>query len=349
MALIVLLGFFLRLYQIGRDSFWADETAQAFAISEPTIPLMFKSIRSEVMMMPLDFFVGRGVAQTLGTTEGLLRGPSLLWGTLSILVLFFLARHVTNARTALLASFLLSISTIYIRYSQEFRPYASLLFFTLLSTYLLFKAIQLDRFWNWLLFFVVTLVGIYFHIYVYLVVVIGYSILFFRFLTKNPIRRQFIILSILSGLLFIFLLPAYFYFGTGLPVNFELLAHDKILWVPILKAIQWQPSKFIPTDVPVFGPWEAINIIFGICGLFYLVKDLKTRQPMMALVIGSLVQIGLILAADIIKTYWFIPRQLLQIAPFMIITASYGLFRLFDDLSNKLKEDLCGLLPLSCG
>jgi hypothetical protein len=71
----------------------------------------------------------------VGDSELSLRLPSLVFGLLSIVLSWAIARRYTDPTTALLTALLLSLSPVHIWYSQEARVYAPLLFLVLLALF----------------------------------------------------------------------------------------------------------------------------------------------------------------------------------------------------------------------
>ena len=63
----------------------------------------------------------------LGTSEFMLRGPSVAFSMASAVVLFYLARRLFDLEVALIAAVLMVLTGSFIRYAQEARGYAELL------------------------------------------------------------------------------------------------------------------------------------------------------------------------------------------------------------------------------
>ena len=93
-----------------------------------------------------------------------LRLPAVIFGTGSIWALYLLGREVANTREALLSAALLAFSYYHLWFSQNARGYIGLLFWTILSSWLLLRAIQEDRPRLWLLYAVAIALGAYTHV-----------------------------------------------------------------------------------------------------------------------------------------------------------------------------------------
>src|SRR5205823_8653991 len=84
---------------------------------------------------------------TLGTSEIVLRLPSVLFGTASLALMFIVVTPLLGNRVALVSAGLLAISPFHVWYSQEARPYSLFLFLSLLSLALLQRIIDRPDSW----------------------------------------------------------------------------------------------------------------------------------------------------------------------------------------------------------
>lgn len=88
---------------------------------------------------------------------------STIFGTLAILMIYLLARYLFGPPTAALSSLLLAVSQLGIMFSQEARPYAMFLFFSLCSCYLFLIALREKRAFPWWGFVCSSIFMIYTH------------------------------------------------------------------------------------------------------------------------------------------------------------------------------------------
>src|SRR3990172_761207 len=181
LIIIFLIGLVLRFYRVGESSLWNDEAGQLLAALQPTFADMMEIIRSHAMAMPLDYLVTRIVSH-FSISEGILRLPSVIWGTFTIPIIFLFARKLlcnlySGNRSALFLSLLLAVSPIHIFYSQEMRFYSSLGFFYWLATYIMLLYIESPRMKLWIVMVLVLIIGELFHPFVLLSFVNGISML----------------------------------------------------------------------------------------------------------------------------------------------------------------------------
>jgi uncharacterized membrane protein len=135
--LLIVLGTFLRFYRIGWHSLWADEGAFVFiARMEPGAMIHF--IATYESHPPLGFLLLHPFF-ALGDSALILRIPSALFASLSLIVGYFLAKRMFNATTALVTLFFLVFNSAQIYILQEIRMYPFFIFLSLLGTYLFYE------------------------------------------------------------------------------------------------------------------------------------------------------------------------------------------------------------------
>ena len=142
---IIGLGLLLRFWGLDRLSFWYDETTSAGYVEEPGWQSMFRAVQGDVH--PIGYFaLLRLWSGIFGSSDFSLRGMSVLFGVLSIPLMFKVAGKVCAPPQAFLATLLFTLSPFQIYYSQETRAYALVTFLVLLSFGLFLDLIrQADR------------------------------------------------------------------------------------------------------------------------------------------------------------------------------------------------------------
>jgi 4-amino-4-deoxy-L-arabinose transferase-like glycosyltransferase len=144
---IILLGLGLRFYELSERPFLADEgisTMAAIDISEtgypPTHPDGTEYWRSIVhTSLMAQFF------EVFGISVFVARLPSILFGTLAIILIYLFGKELFNWKVGLISAFLLSINTPAIDLSREARMYAMFQFFYLLSLYFFYKGFEANK------------------------------------------------------------------------------------------------------------------------------------------------------------------------------------------------------------
>jgi uncharacterized membrane protein len=144
LLLIVILGTFLRFHELSEESIWVDE-AFTYDYIQMDLSELVETLRVEVH--PIGFYLlhhyWNGI---LGFSEMALRFLPFIFGSLSIIVLFFLVRQLYDRRVALLSTLFFSLSYTFVMYSQEAKMYAQFILFFLLSILFFVRFLQKAKF-----------------------------------------------------------------------------------------------------------------------------------------------------------------------------------------------------------
>jgi uncharacterized membrane protein len=161
---ILLSAVLLRVYRIDYQSVWADE---AFSLVASELPLreMTERLILDFVHPPLYYYTLHFWFQVVGFGALQARLVSLIFGSLTVVMVYRLARYLFETRTAVLAAVLVSVSQLAVTYSQEARPYAMGLFFSVCSAYLFLVATRERRAAAWWGFVGSSILMIYTHYY----------------------------------------------------------------------------------------------------------------------------------------------------------------------------------------
>jgi mannosyltransferase len=152
LVLALFLGTFLRFFSISTESFWLDEGATALTLKKYSPMEILNNIQEKGNILPEYFtydddlplypLILSGWSNIFGISEFSLRAFSALLGSLSLILVFYLARYLFDDKVALLSTFLASVNLTLIWYSQEARQYSYLLFLSLLSVIFLLRFLK---------------------------------------------------------------------------------------------------------------------------------------------------------------------------------------------------------------
>jgi Dolichyl-phosphate-mannose-protein mannosyltransferase len=110
------------------------------------------------------YFILAWVSAKLGDPTVLIRLPSLVLGSATIPLLYALGLRTVGRRAALIAAALIALSPFAIFYSVEARPYATLMFLSVVSTLALLRASEPERSrWWWVVYAATASAAIYTH------------------------------------------------------------------------------------------------------------------------------------------------------------------------------------------
>lgn len=157
-VLIIILGSFLRLYNLGGKGLWMDEI---WSVTRSQVPLLtiftqkFAYGDASYGFYPIHYFIIH-LALIFGKSESIVRLPSVIFGIASIFITYFLGEMLFSKKVGLLAAFFLTISAFHIHYSQEVRYYSYFAFFSLVTLYAFFKSIFAEKKKRWVILFVIS-------------------------------------------------------------------------------------------------------------------------------------------------------------------------------------------------
>lgn len=132
LLILILLGAtFLRIYQLGFLSIWVDEYIHVLNAKKMLegIPLVQKGNGVLLTLSIYPFF------KIFGVNDFMARFPSLIYGVLSIFVMFKIAKRLFNKEVAYLTIILLAVSQYHVFWSRIARNYAIISFFFPLMIY----------------------------------------------------------------------------------------------------------------------------------------------------------------------------------------------------------------------
>ena len=137
---ILLFGIFLRFHELGEESIWVDE-AFTYHYVNLDFSELIETLRGDVHPV-LFYTLGHWWVQAFGNSEFSLRFLPFLFGSLSIIVMFFLVRELYGRKRAVLSMLFFSLSYTMILYSQEAKMYMQFMFFFLLGLWFLIRFVK---------------------------------------------------------------------------------------------------------------------------------------------------------------------------------------------------------------
>ena len=156
---VFLLAEVVRFFRLDYHSLWLDEvvTFHDAAHSWREIPSVLVSYPPVWAYITHLFYI------LFGRSDFWLRVPAALIGTLTVPLIYWVAKRFYGERAAFWAGLLMAVSVFDVMYSQEVRMYTLLAFEAILSMYLWTQAIETREMRYWFYYGVVSLVGLYTH------------------------------------------------------------------------------------------------------------------------------------------------------------------------------------------
>ncbi len=279
LLLCLLIGFALRFYRFDQKSLWLDEV-HTFNDSRDDLKEQFKFYKEHPgFLHPPLFFVLTHQFYPFPKPERDLRVIPLIFGTLSILMIYLLARQFSS-RIALLCTLSLTFMTYHISLSQDGRSYSFLMFIGMTGLYFLMKYLQTSK--KKFIFLVALCFSILFHTSYSSIPFIALSqVLWFYRPSQEAKKPTFSGFWTLNGFILLLCLPWIIflisnYKGQGLmglashsenPGSFWYilsgLLHDWVSHVPLMIV-----SAFLLILLPIFSQYKKNALI--LLGVFVL-------------------------------------------------------------------------------
>jgi hypothetical protein len=194
-AAILLLSLFLRLYHLGSRPLYGDEANNTVEVSNQSLSyVLTTNYGSNLYPLILHFLL------PLGNTEVMSRLPAAIFGLLSVWGIFIVGRRILGQREAVLAAFLGAVSTPFLYFSQQARAYTGLLFFSLLTLYLFWRALAEEKKSLWILYALFMIIGAYAHFFL-LVTLPIHGLFILVMAVEKRISKKTLLLFFLAGAL----------------------------------------------------------------------------------------------------------------------------------------------------
>ncbi|MFH1086811.1 MAG: glycosyltransferase family 39 protein, partial [Chloroflexota bacterium] len=142
---ITLGAFALFTWRLDAKSIWWDESLSLYRAQRSVSYILsnridFPGASTVDLHPPLYFLLLRGITQTWGESDWILRFPSALWATLTVPLLYAMGRRLRGPRAGLAAALLGALSPFLLWYAQEARMYTMVTALGLGAAYCLWRA-----------------------------------------------------------------------------------------------------------------------------------------------------------------------------------------------------------------
>ncbi|SEN68747.1 Dolichyl-phosphate-mannose-protein mannosyltransferase [Halorientalis persicus] len=139
---VVVLAAGLRLYSLGRESYWLDEIASLNLVAGRTLPEVLIQVPTVDRHPPLYYALLKGWIDLFGTGEVITRLPAVVFGVAAVVVIYGVGARLYDRQVGLLSATLLAVARFHINHSQATRMYSLFALLTLLSFYLLVRVVE---------------------------------------------------------------------------------------------------------------------------------------------------------------------------------------------------------------
>ena len=333
---ISLLATGLRLYAVDATALWGDELYSANRV-QLDIPSIIRNTAAYDDVPPLSYLVTRSFLTLMGDTDFAFRVPTVLLGSLSVLLTYKVGEMLWTRNVGLIGSFLLAVNAFHVQYSQFARHYALTVFVSLLALIFFLKALETNQKSYWLGFALSTALGIYNHYFVFLILaseaIYGSCVIAQAWVTEarspevagavptsaqstDPKRRALTFACALGliALLYVPWLPSMLQHIFGPHVRWEGFGGGTTLRIqPLFGYIHLWVSSYSGIDVP---------LVLLLVALFVL--GLAHSKRTHAFLITLWVVVPLVFSLTVIADRAAAPRYSLFIVPLYLLTIGRG-------------------------
>lgn len=263
LGLVVLLATGLRLYDLGKESYWIDEITTVTMVKEGWQQSLVSGNwdRPPIYMAIAQFWIER-----FGTSEVSTRSLSAIFGIAAIPLVYLLALELFGRRVGLLSALLMAVSEFQIFYSQETRYYSLFELATLLSFLFFHRTIRRGKRLDFILGILSTWLVMGTHAFGLFVLVAQYLYVVLRWTRLAEVRKRWILCQLLALTL---ILPPF------LPLLVQLVSTWRL--PEGLRFIQQAQARMSPFQTLyrfVFParadrPWSTIISIWVGAGAFF--------------------------------------------------------------------------------
>jgi uncharacterized membrane protein len=270
LILVLLLGAFLRIYGLGEESFWLDES-DTVEYTRFSVPEIIEGTYVDSTLLPEYFGKGAGSAplyyimtnywtEIFGLNEFNLRLISALFGILSIYLIFLVGKELFNEKVGIIGAFILAINHQNIFFSQEARMYSMLVALVLLTMLSMLKALSSNKTKYWVVFVIGNAALLYTHYFSFFILLFEAVYLLIHLQKDKKLFKQ----MFFSGLgIFLLYLP-------WIPALFNQLSHGS----PIGRFLGGPSISNFVTILIQFNSWispdietRAVLSVFNFSGL----------------------------------------------------------------------------------
>ena len=347
--LIVLLAFALRVYRLGAQAIWWDESLTVYRATHDigTIlanTILIQNVVTHDLQPPLYFLIQHFLVSAFGLSEYALRFLSVFSNVATVPLLYALARRWLSPSVGVLAALLGALSPFYVWYAQEARPYALDLFWSLLAVYALTRAfafghrstqINTDRnvFLSvhprpsasnlWMLVYVLATAAALYTNYYAVFLIPFHAALIALLVWQTPRARLFVLLPAVPSAAAAFLVPV----AVQAARENALSGPGYVPFDVILRDLLNSFSVGITADLAQAAWIDVVMLVLFLIGVLFLTSKLQLPTFIVILAYLTIPLLGLA-AASFIRPLYQNSRYFITLSPAFYLGAAAGIVAL---------------------
>ena len=206
LVIIIFIGCFLRIYNLDKMGLWYDEQIILMAASNHELSSVIVDLLEITEKAPLYPSFIHFWIRFYSSNDFMLRSTNVIFGVLSLFLIFKIGKILLDNKTGLMSSFIFSISVLHVTFSQEATEYSLLILLSLCSVFFLLKILQSKDPINYLGYVFVTIMLVYTHYFGWFLIIFQNIFMFglwkkYRNFIKSWIIIQLFILISFAPLL----------------------------------------------------------------------------------------------------------------------------------------------------
>ena len=308
LIIIICIGIFLRIFQLGKLCFWCDEFLAIFCGWQP-LKDMINYITYKDAHPPL-FYALVHFLLKYGNSEFYLRLLPSFFGIITIPLAYFVGKEFKDEKTGIIFSIFISLNPALILWSRILKSYSLFTFFLLLSLFFFLKILKTDKKQYYIFLFFSDIILLYLHNFAFIWILIEV----FTLLFNKIFNKKFLFYYIF---IFIFYLPWFlkipyqlkFTLGVIRPIPF-------VLRYPYLFFYFFFGETLHPFNLKIVIPF-LIVIIFIVVNSFIDLKKLEKVKK-------YLLFLGILIPLFLVPFPSTVPQNLLPFSIFVFLLLSIG-------------------------
>ena len=334
LALLIIIGAFLRFYHLDYNSLWLDEAFTRYAANHSLSgiweivsnkDLNNIALRFDPYNPPL-FYYFEHFMLAFGQSEFVLRFIPALLGVLTIPVFYLIGKEFADKNTGLIMAALLTVSQFHVYYSQEARAYSTMLFLFSVAFYFFLVSLRTSKIPPLILFGVFSALTVWTHYYTIVPIALLFSFGLFWRVSRGRNGFQQIYRYALA------------------PITFLIIC---IPLVPLLGNLLFNRTSIPPLTWGIKGfevPYQifavlseyhnfvlALFLVLFVTGIFFTWRADRLKASLLV----SLLVIPIIISMYLAQKMSMDVRYLFYLFPFFFLGISLSLKPLSDLFRNK--------------
>ncbi len=354
LTIIVIVGFFLRFWNIWKLSLWGDE-GNVFIASKNIIQTGLPYLETGYLYLRdlFHLYITALSLKIFGQNEFAIRFPSIIAGTLMIIFIYLIAKKFVPKIFSLIASLLIAIHPWLIEHSRIGRSYIVMIFFLVMAFYFFIKMTESNKSKNIIFFTLAAIISLLSHQIGQIVLVFFIPFLLLHIQKEKPFFNKSHLLQLLKKavsflIIFLIIIISKIIFRKGYYTATDQKAEkllaiqksnliEKILSLIPLGNFDIENILFILNPIPLIG-------IFTFIFLFAFILNFnKIKNNLKSLAITVLVFLIFVLFSQKSVT---INRGILFLFPFFVLIVICGFYFLVR-INDFRKEHLVFLFIMA--